>query len=158
MSVSVTAGCGYTASSVLPSHIKTIAIPTFGNNTVEYGLAEDVTQSLTEGFLQDRHLRLDRERDADSVLRGTIISYRNRVYAYNENEIATQYEVTLVVKASYRDVIKNRDVWSEDALVVRTTYNVEAIGSVPAQTETDGRREVVKKFTDQVVGRTIQGW
>jgi hypothetical protein len=151
-------GCGYTASSVLPAHIRTIAIPTFGNNTVQYGLAEDVTQSLTDGFLADRRLRLERERDADSVLRGTILSYRNRVYAYNQNEIATQYEVTLVVKISYRDVIKNRDVWSEDAMMVRTTYNVEAIGSVPAQTEADGRKEVVLKFQQQVVGRTIQGW
>ena len=152
------AGCGYTASSVLPAHIRTIAIPTLANSTVQYGLAEEVTQSLTDGFLADRHLRLERERDADSVLRGTILSYRNRVYAYNQSEIATQYEVTMVVKVSYRDLVKNRDLWSDDAMMVRTTYNVDAIGSVPGQTEADGRAEMIQKFTQQVVGRTIQGW
>jgi hypothetical protein len=151
-------GCGYTAKSVLPSHIKSIAIPTFGNETVQNGLADDVTQGLTEGFLNDRHLRLERERDADSVLRGTVLSYRNRVYAYNEQEIATQYEIIMVVKISYRDLIKNRDLWSDDGLMIRTTYNVEQVGSVPPQTEADGRKELIQKFTDQVVSRTIQGW
>jgi len=37
-------GCGYTVSSVLPSYIRTIAIPTFANNTVEHGLADDITK------------------------------------------------------------------------------------------------------------------
>src|SRR5688572_29552291 len=63
-------GCGYTLSSVLPPHIKTIAIPTFANNSVEHGLADDITQALIDGFLADKKLRLERERDADSVLRG----------------------------------------------------------------------------------------
>jgi hypothetical protein len=154
----MTAGCGYTVSSVLPAHIKTIAIPTFGNETVQNGLADEVTQALTEGFLNDRHLRIERERDADSVLRGTIVGYRNRVYAYNAQEIATEYEIIMVVKISYRDLIKNRDLWSDDGLMIRTTYNVEQVGSVPPQTEADGRVELIQKFTQQVVSRTIQGW
>src|SRR6266849_518087 len=109
-------GCGYTVSSVLPSYIRTIAIPTFANNTVEHGLADDVTQALINGFLADRRLRLERERDADSVLRGTILAYRNRVYAYTSQEVATQYEILLTVKVSLRDQVKNREIWKEDEL------------------------------------------
>ena len=156
--VLVAPGCGYTVSSVLPAHIRTVAIPTFANNTVEHGLADDVTQSLINGFLADRRLRIERERDADSVVRGTILLYRNRVYAYTSQEVATQYEVLLVIKIVFRDQIKNRDVWKEDEMTVRTTYNVVPIGDEPARTESDGRKEVVQKLTDLIVSRTVQGW
>ena len=152
------AGCGYTVSSVLPAHIRTIAIPTFVNNTVEHGLADDLTQSLINGFIGDRRLRIERERDADSVLRGTVLAYRNRVYAYTSQEVATEYEILLTVKAVLRDQVKNRDVWKEDEMTVRTTYSVVAVGSTPAQTEADGRKEAIQKLTDQVVSRTVQGW
>ena len=152
------AGCGYTLSSVLPAHIKTVAVPTFGNNTVEAGLAEDVTQALINGFLADKRLKLERERDADSILRGSILAYRNRVYAYTSQEVATQYEILLVAQVAYRDVQKNRDIWKENELTVRTTYNVVAVGSEPAKTEADGRRDVIQKLSDLIVSRTVQGW
>ncbi|HKW50565.1 MAG TPA: LptE family protein [Candidatus Eisenbacteria bacterium] len=151
-------GCGYTVSSVLPSYIRTVAIPTFANNTVEHGLADDITQALINSFLADRRLRLERERDADAVLRGTVLAYRNRVYAYTSQEVATQYEILLTVKVSLRDQVKNREIWKEDALTVRTTYNVVPVGSEPAKTEADGRKDVIQKLADQIVSRTVQGW
>jgi outer membrane lipopolysaccharide assembly protein LptE/RlpB len=151
-------GCGYTVSSVLPSYIRTIAIPTFANSTVEHALADDITQALINSFLADRRLRLERERDADAVLRGTVLSYRNRVYAYTSQEVATQYEILLTVKVSLRDQVKNREIWKEDALSVRTTYSVVPVGSEPAKTEADGRREIIQKLADQIVSRTVQGW
>lgn len=151
-------GCGYTVSSVLPAHIKTVAIPTFGNNTVEHGLADDITQSLINGFQTDRRLRIVKERDADSILRGTVLAYRNRVYTYTSQEVATQYEILLTVQVVYRDVVKNRDVWKEDQMTVRTTYNVTQVGTQPAQTELDSRKDAVQKLTDQIVSRTVQGW
>lgn len=151
-------GCGYTLSSVLPSHIKTLAVPVFANNTVEFGLSDDVTQAIVNGFLADRRLRIVGEREADSVLRGTIVTYKNQVFGYTRQERATQYEIVLTVKVSFRDMVKNRDLWKEDALTVRTTYNVVAVGSAPAQTEADGRKDVIQKLADQIVSRTVQGW
>ena len=151
-------GCGYTVRSALPSHLKTLAIPVFVNNTVEFGLADDITQALVAGFLADRHLRIVQERDADAVLRGTVAAYKNRVFGYTSTERATEYEVVLTVQVSFRDMIKNRDVWKEDALTLRTTYTVVPVGTEPAKTEADGRRDVIQKLTDQIVSRTVQGW
>lgn len=152
-------GCGYTLKSAVPSHIHSIAVPAFQNNTIQYGLSEQVTQALVDAFLADRHLALTTERDASSVLRGTITSYRNRVFGYTSEERATEYEVVLVVQVTYRDLVKNRDIWKEDALAVRTTYNVSPVApGDTASTENDARREVVQKLADQVVSRTVQGW
>jgi outer membrane lipopolysaccharide assembly protein LptE/RlpB len=151
-------GCAYTVRNTLPSHLKTLAIPVFGNNTVEFGLADDITQSLVNGFLSDRSLRIAQERDANAVLRGTVVAYKNQVFAYTSAERATEYEIVLTVSVTFRDMVKNRDLWKDDALTVRTTYNVAQVGTVPAKTETDGRKDVIQKLTDRIVSRTVQGW
>jgi outer membrane lipopolysaccharide assembly protein LptE/RlpB len=151
-------GCAYTVRSALPAYLKTVAIPAFANNTVEFGLSDDITQSMVNGFLNDRHMRIAQERDANAVLRGTIVGYKNQVFGYTSAERATEYEIVLTVAISFRDLVKNKDLWKEDALTVRTTYNVVPVGSEPAKTETDGRRDVIQKLTDQIVSRTVQGW
>ncbi len=153
-----TSGCGYTVRNSLPTHLKTLAIPVFGNNTVEFGLADDITLALTNGFLNNRQLRIVQERDANAVLRGTVVAYKNQVFGYTSKERATQYEIVLTVQATFRDMVKNRDLWKEDALTVRTTYNVVPVGSEPARTEVDGRREVIQKLADMIVSRTVEGW
>lgn len=151
-------GCGYTLSSVLPSHIKTLAVPVFANSTVEFGLADDVTRAVQDAFLADRRLRIVGERQADAVLRGTVVAYRNQPFSYTREERPTQYEIVLTVKALFRDLVKNHDLWKEDALTVRTTYNVVPVGAAPAKTEVEARAELVKSLADQIVSRTVQGW
>jgi len=152
-------GCAYTVRSTLPSHLKTLAIPVFQNNTVEFGLADDITQSLVNGFLTDRSLRIAQERDANAVLRGSVVAYKNQVFGYTTTERATEYEIVLTVSVTFRDMVKNRDLWKDDALTVRTTYNVTAVSATqPAQTEADGRKDVIQKLTDRIVSRTVQGW
>jgi len=96
---------------------------------------------MVNGFLNDHHLRIAQERDANAVLRGTVVAYKNQVFGYTTTERATEYEIVLTVAVTFRDVVKNRDLWKEDALTVRTTYNVVPVGTEPAKTETDGRRE-----------------
>jgi len=151
-------GCGYTLSSVIPGYIRTLSVPIFQNSTVEFGIAEDVTRALQDAFLANGRLTTAGEKQADSVLRGTVLLYRNQVFGYTQQERATSYEVVLTVRVLFRDLVKSRDIWKEDALTVRTTYNVVAVGNEPARTETDARADVVKKLADQIVSRTVQGW
>ena len=152
-------GCAYSVrNSSLPVYMKTVAIPTFGNSTVEFGLSDDITQSLISGFTSDHSLRIAQERDANAVLRGTVVAYRNQVFGYTSQERATEYEIVLTCAVSFRDLVKNKDMWKDDALTIRTTYNVVAVGSEPARTEADGRRDAIQKLTDRIVSRTVQGW
>jgi len=87
-----------------------------------------------------------------------VTAYRNQVFGYTSQEKATEYEIVLTVSVTFRDLVKNKDLWKDDALSVRTTYNVVPVGSEPAKTETDGRKDVIQKLTDRVVSRTVQGW
>src|SRR5690242_3924638 len=110
-------GCAYSVrNSSLPAYMKTVAIPVFGNSTVEFGLSDDITQSLIGGFTSDHSLRIAQERDANAVLRGTVVAYRNQVFGYTSQERATEYEIVLTVSVAFRDLVKNRDIWKDDAL------------------------------------------
>lgn len=154
----VMSGCGYTLSSVVPGYIKTVAVPTFQNSTVEFGISDDVTREIQNAFLANGRLTTAGEKQADSVLRGTVLTYRNQPFGYTQQERATSYEIVLTVKVLFRDLVKSRDIWKEDALTVRTTYNVVPVGNTPARTDADARAELVKKLADQIVSRTVQGW
>src|SRR5436853_2997548 len=104
-------GCAYSVrNSSLPPYMKSLAIPVFGNDTVEFGLSDDITQSLIAGFAADHSLRIAQERDASAVLRGSVVAYRNQVFGYTSQERATQYEIVLTVSVAFRDLVKNRDL------------------------------------------------
>src|SRR5258706_6359149 len=152
-------GCAYSIrNSNLPTYLRTLAIPVFGNNTVEFGLSDDITQSLINGFQADHSLRIAHERDANSALRGTVTAYRNQVFGYTSQERATEYEIVLTVGVTFRDLVKNKDLWKDHALTVRTTYNVVAGGDgPPPATPAPGRRGVGREPSHPVAGRPGAG-
>ena len=75
----VLTGCGYRVSGhsdLLPTTIKTIAIPAFGNATTRYRLTELMPRSLTREFItRTRYQVVADENDADAVLRGAVLNY-----------------------------------------------------------------------------------
>ena len=68
------AGCGYHVSGhsdLLPTHIKTIAIPAFGNITGRYRLTDLMPRALTREFIsRTRYQVVADEKNADAVLKG----------------------------------------------------------------------------------------
>lgn len=75
----VVTGCGYHVSGhsdLLPTHIKTIAIPAFGNITGRYRLTDLMPRALTREFIsRTRYQVVPNENDADAVLKGAVVNY-----------------------------------------------------------------------------------
>ncbi|GAF88687.1 unnamed protein product, partial [marine sediment metagenome] len=63
----ILAGCRYQLQPQLPAAASKIAIPTFDNQTFQYGLAETLTNSVVEQFLLDGRLRVVGEKEADLI-------------------------------------------------------------------------------------------
>ena len=72
-------GCGYHVSGhsdLLPTNIKTIAIPAFGNITGRYRLTDLMPRALTREFIsRTRYQVVADERNADAVLKGAVVNY-----------------------------------------------------------------------------------
>ena len=152
-------GCGYsTSTALLPTHLKTIAIPMFGNSTTEVTLEQEITQAVIEKFVADNHLRVVEERAADSVLRGRVALYKNSVFGFSNTTEAQEYRVTIVVDVTLKDTVKNREMWTDPAMAKTANYYVVNVPGQTARTELDGRKEAIAKIAEEIVNRTVESW
>jgi hypothetical protein len=73
------AGCGYHTGpqgSLLPKTIHTIAIPQFGNNTVQYKLTSYMSEAVSREFItRTRYTVVADPAEADATLYGSIVNY-----------------------------------------------------------------------------------
>ena len=152
------AGCGYTTSTLLPGHIRTVAIPVFENETVEYGLEQELTEAVVDKFVADGHLKVVAEKDADSVILASIVEYQNQVFGYDRQEKAQEYQVVIRISVVFKDIVKNKIRWEETSMVETSRYYVTAIAGQEASTEEEGRQKAIAALADNILTRTVQGW
>ena len=159
--VFVLGSCGYSTSpALLPSHLKSIAIPVFENETSEYTLEQEITDLVIQRFVADNHLKVVDERAAQCTIKGRIIEYRNSVFGISAGTTARaeEYRVTITVSIVFKDLVKNRELWSDPALQKTANYYVTDVPGQTARTELDGRKEAISKIADEILSRTVQGW
>ncbi|HET7225910.1 MAG TPA: LptE family protein [Candidatus Eisenbacteria bacterium] len=152
-------GCAYTTSTaLLPSHIHTVAIPTFENATTEYTLEQTLTEAVVKRFVQDNHLKLVDEKSADAVIQGRITAYRNAVFGISDITHAQEYRVTITCAVVFKDQVRNRELWNEPNMVKTANYYVVDVPGQKAKTELDGRQEAIDKIADEILSRSVEGW
>jgi hypothetical protein len=151
------AGCAYTVHTGIPSHITSVAIPTFGNNSVQYTLSQELTDAVVDRFVRDNHLRVVPLREAQSLIQGTVLEYRNDVFGYTAERQAQEYRVGMRVQVRFKDLTRNKDIWS-DEVVKTSNYTAISTGGLPAGTEATGRAETVGKVADEILSRTVSRW
>lgn len=158
--VSLLAGCGVysTRPGLLPSHITRIAIPAFENRTVEAGLDQEVTEAVTERFIEDNHLKVVGQDEADAMLNGAVTVYKNVVFGFTGQVQAQEYRVTVTVEVRLVDKVKNREIWREDALTRTHNYYVVDVPGQPAEDERTGRVQAIRKIADEILARTVESW
>ncbi len=153
------ASCAYTTSTaLLPSHLKTVAVPVFENGTTEYTLEQDVTEAVIARFVADNHLKVVDERSAHAVIKGRITTYRNAVFGFSQAAQAQEYRVTLGVSVTFKDQVKNREMWSAPDMVKTANYYVVDTPGDSARTELDGRKRAIAKLAEEIVARSVEGW
>ncbi len=150
--------CAYTTSpALLPPHLKTIAIPVFENATTEYTIEQDITTAVIQRFVRDNHLKVVDQANANCELRGKVTQYKNAVFGFTQASQASEYRVTVGVQVTFKDRVKNRELWSDE--IIRTAnYYVQNVPGQGARTELDGRQEAIGKIADEILSRSVEGW
>ena len=113
----LTAGCGYHLvgyGSSLPNHIKTIAIPTFKNSSIEPNIHRDVTDSIRRAFISDGRLKLIDARRADLIIKGTLIKYQLQPVSFSAQDTVDEYIVRLGVQIEAYDRIKKKLLFKQE--------------------------------------------
>ena len=134
-----------------------MAIPVFENGTAEVRLEEELTNAVILKFVQDNHLKVVDEKTANSVIRGKVTQYQNTVFGFTASGTSNEYRVTMAVQVTFKDLVKNRELWSGE-IVKSANYYVQDVPGQKAQTELDGRQEAINKISDEILSRSVEGW
>lgn len=131
-------GCGYSLAgrgSFLPSYIRVIGVPQFTNNTSTFNLDQIVTAQVRQE-LQNRGggFRVVPDATGDAILIGTITAISITPSAFNAQQQATRYRVTVTASVEFKDTHTNKVIWSNPALSFPEEYDVS---SSTSNTSTD---------------------
>ena len=98
--------CGYHLrgkETNLPSEIQSLAIPIFGNRTVQTGIETAVTQALADKFISARRLPVTTQSSADALLTGTVQSFTTSPVAVTSStQVSTEYRATVTVEFTFK--------------------------------------------------------
>jgi hypothetical protein len=123
------AGCGYHVSGhsdLLPSTIKTVAIPAFGNVTGRYRLTEMMPAALTREFIsRTRYQVVPDEKDADAVLRGAVVNYMFFPSVIDQvSGRAAGIQVMVVLQLTLHERASGKVLYTRPAMEVRNRYEI----------------------------------
>jgi outer membrane lipopolysaccharide assembly protein LptE/RlpB len=148
----ILSGCGvYSFSGSMSSGIESIAVPVFENESVEYGIAEELTSGVIEGFVADNTLKVISRSKADAVLEGIILRYERSAYTYDENDQVQEYKVNITAKVRLNKSDGSL-VWEEESLADYGIYNADD------ETEEEGKSRAIEKIAEDIVNRTVKDW
>ncbi len=150
------AGCIYGfAGGGLPSHIRTVAILPFDNQTPEPALTQEVSAAIRDALESRLGLRLSGEETADAVVRGSVVSYQPDIPLSFRQEDAgnvsvTRRRVQISLTVEIYDQVEDRMLWQRGRLIVDGEYD--------PPNEMSGRELALDKLVNDIVDGAQSQW
>jgi hypothetical protein len=146
--------CGYYSfTGSIPSHIKTVAVPLFDDNTSFPGVREDLTNKVIDRFINENVLQVVPESKADLLITGTILSIQEKAAIITTEEDVEQFEVYVNVKVKCTE-IESGKVWWEKTL--------RRFGIMGGLQNIDARNEAIEtaitEITQDIIDNTLANW
>lgn len=152
------AGCGlYNPQPDLPSHISSIAVPIFINQTDKINIEQYVTQKTIDEFLSDGKVSILDEIKADAVVKCTIYKYVLTPILFDVNQIPMQYRLRIYISLLFFDNKNQVQLWEEKSIWEETTYYVANNLGMPVEDEILARNRVLDQIAKRIVLRVIYG-
>jgi len=148
------AGCAYSFSSGLPSHIRTVAVPVFANETSEFGVAEEITDQLVAGLVRDGTLRVvSDEAEASAVIVGTVRTYAEEPSGYTREERVEQYSIRITITVRFYDQVRDEVLWESERVFGTSLYENRG-----PEYRTNGREAAISQVVEEVLSGVVAGW
>ncbi|MFZ5433823.1 MAG: LptE family protein [Calditrichota bacterium] len=148
-------GCTYSFRGQTAGNIKTISIPTFENETAEFGIAERVTDELVRGFQRDGTLRITTTDQADAVLVGRITRIEDLPYTARGGEAVTVEEYRFAISCAI-DLVNSQTqepIWSQGF----SSWSIYAYDGNPENRDL-AIEDAVGKLQQDLLNRIVGSW
>jgi hypothetical protein len=138
----------------LPTHIRTVAVLPFSNETASPDITKEVTEALRDGLGRRLGLRDASEEKASAIARGTIVRYEIDVpVAYSANPqqaTATRRKLQIVVDVELYDQVLGKTIWTKKGIIGEGEYAERA--------EAEGRKQAISKIVNEVIEGAQSQW
>ena len=143
------------AGGGLPSHIRTVAILPFDNQTPEPILTQEVSDAVRAALQNRLGLRPASEATADALVRGAILRYEPDIPLSVQPGRAGEVQVTarrvqITLRVEIIDQTMGRPLWERANLTVDGEYE-------PPR-EDEGRRKALDKLVNDIVDGAQSQW
>ncbi len=162
-------GCGYTTSSLLPKDLDSIHVDSFKNKidptkeisdrrvsyTYRPGLEIDITRSVIDGFIFDRHLDIEGEKNAALLMKGALTDFREYPLSYDKGNNIDEFRIEIYVDIELYNNKTGKLMWREKGFMGQSSYNVSGPNAKP---ESEGIKDAVNDLAARIVERTVESW
>jgi outer membrane lipopolysaccharide assembly protein LptE/RlpB len=162
----VLAACaGYHAGPIKPTPmagVKTIAVQTFRNDTLEPRVEVLLASSVIKQLQQDGTYRIVREDEADAILEGTLTEIERKPQRSVRGNTLLSREYDLILRVRYRVVERTTGKELESRSVNgRTSFFVSGSNALAADVNQDERQALpiaAEDLATRLVSQISEGW
>jgi hypothetical protein len=162
-------GCGYTAKTQLPEHVRTVHVEKI-KNTIDItgdvtnrqsfqvyrpGLEVDLRNALIDRFVFDGHLKIAPRDRTDALLQGELIDFRRDPLRYNADDSIQEFRVSVSASLRFTDARTGQTLWSAGAISGNATY---FLSGRLARTEDEAVAEALEDLARHAVEAILEVW
>lgn len=151
-------GCRFSpyhfAGGGFPSHVRTVAVLPFENDTPVPELQREIFEALRRQLQSRLNLREASEAKADALVRGSIVKYEIDVpigYSSDPRQATSaRRQLQLVVDISILDQTSGKTLWERKGLTAKGEY--------AERDEAGGRRQAIERMINDVIEGAQSQW
>ena len=157
-------GCGYSLAgrgSFLPTYIRAIGVPLFGNLTPVGDVDRILTERVRNEFISRGRYRVVPDRTGvDAVLTADITSITFAPAALTQQQQASRYALVITAKVEFTDLKENKILWQNPSVQFREEF-VVATGidaSAFLGQNADALQRVATEFARTIVSAILEAF
>jgi hypothetical protein len=145
-------GCGYSSRSEKLGHIDSFTVSPIANETVEYGLEDDLADAMKQEF--SRHWG----EGMDSVFTGVIKIYEILPISLDQNNQPEQYRIYLGMSFVFEDLKRSKVVRNEKNYEKIHDFYVVPDRGEPPETLKEARQKLIEEAAEDIVSSIVEEW
>jgi len=159
----VSTGCGYHTAGhtvTLPDNVKTIAVPSFVNDTRTYKIEQTLTAAVVREMVTRTHYQILNRPDseADATLRGEVLSSSASPLTYDsQTGRAASVLVTVSMKVSLTDK-SGKVLYQNPAYLFREQYQVSRELTSFFEEDSPALERLSQDFARTLVSNILEGF
>lgn len=152
-------GCSYSVYTNAYPHLKRVQLMAFDNKSTEFALGDIVYNRLSRDFRDDGRLRLVTQQP-DCQVEGSIVSYSEKIYAYDTANNIQDYIVTITFRLSFTDLTNNNVIYDNEKrdIVIEEKYGNSDESTSRFKTKDEAITEICDKCFKLIMQNTLETW